>query len=212
MKHMTFITLTLGGALLLGASTPLFAQTNQLRISTAVEIEYQTELGKSYMLQGSVDLKSWTDVGSPVLGNGQTVSQIFSTKDANINYASYRLAISPGPTNGYAPWTLLGVQVQMDDASASNVVHYLTATNGADIYASGTDPFTYQYLRTSASDARADRAYSPTRRDSIVYSFTGPGVGTWSREEFEQGVLKNRGIGAFHYWRRFLIPPRPMWS
>jgi hypothetical protein len=199
MKHKQSIPLRLIGVFAVGVAAPLFAQTNQLRIATAIEIDYVTEAGKSYMLQGSVDLQSWTDIGNPVLGNGQTVNQIFSTKDANINYASYRLSISPGPTNGYAPWTLAGVQLQMIDQTASNIVHYLNSNTGEDLYASGTDPFSYQYLRTSANDSQADRTYSPTRRDSVLYSFTGPGAGTWAREEYEQGVLKSRGIGAFHY-------------
>jgi hypothetical protein len=64
---------------------PLLAQTNELRISTAIEIEYATELGKSYLLQGSVDLKSWTQIGLPVLGHGQRVDQTFSTKDGNVS-------------------------------------------------------------------------------------------------------------------------------
>src|SRR5512140_664784 len=139
MKYQQSVTLTLTVISLLSAATAALAQTNALRIAKAIEIEYVTELGKSYVLQGSVDLKSWTDIGNSVLGNGQTVNQIFSTKDANVNYASYRVSIAPGPTNGFAPWTLGGVQLQMDDQTASNVVHYLSATNGEDVYASGSD-------------------------------------------------------------------------
>src|SRR5881227_304821 len=106
----------------LAGAPRLHAQpTNQLQVYTAIEIVYQTELGKTYTLQGSVGMTGWTDIGNPVLGNGQIVARIFSTKNAGtVNYASYRLNIGPGPTNGYAPWSIDGVTVQMDDSSASN--------------------------------------------------------------------------------------------
>jgi len=57
------------------------AQTNQLQIRTAVELEFQTDLGNSYTLQGSTDLNTWTDIGSTVLGNGQSVVRMFSTRN-----------------------------------------------------------------------------------------------------------------------------------
>ena len=194
-------TLALLAGLLTAESGQLLAQTpGQLGIHTAIEVEYQTELGKSYNLQGSLDLNTWVNIGNSVLGNGQVVNQVFSKKDSSsVSYASYRLLIAPGPTNGYAPWSIGGVSLQMDDSSSSNVVQYLTSTNGQDAYATGNDPFTYGYSRLSANDAHAERTYTPDRHDTIDYSFTAPNSGSWVREEFEHGVLKNRKIGAFHY-------------
>src|SRR3954470_6418918 len=126
----------LAGALALSARMPVHAQpTNQLQIFTAIEVVYQTEVGKMYTLQGSVGMTNWTDIGNPVLGNGQVVDRIFSTKNAGtVNYVTYRLSIGPGPTNGYAPWSIEVISLQMDDSSASNVVQYLTRTNGQDVY------------------------------------------------------------------------------
>src|SRR4051794_2365027 len=88
---------------LLGAATRLAAQaTNQLHIYTAIEVEYQTEIGKSYKPRGAVNLPNWTDIGNTVLGHGRLVNQIFSTKNGgDVNYAAYRLQVSDGPTNGY---------------------------------------------------------------------------------------------------------------
>jgi len=200
MKRIIATSALLTGLLACGAPTLRAQVTNALNIYHAIELEYQTETGKSYMLQGSLDLLHWTDIGTPVLGNGQMVDQLFSTKNADtVQYASYRLQILPGPTNGYAPWSVDGVQVQMDDGSATNIVSYLSSTNGQDIYAAGNDPFTYQFARTGENDSRADRTYSPTRRDTVSYTYTGPGAGSWVREDYEQGVLKGRVVGSFRY-------------
>jgi hypothetical protein len=177
-----------------------FAQTNSLQIYTAIEVEYQTEVGKSYALQGSLDLLTWVNIGSPVLGNGQVEDRIFSTKNAgSVNYASYRLSISPGPTNGFAPWSIEGVTMQMDDSGSSNLVQFLTSTNGQDVYAAGTDPFTYGYERISANTGHAERVYSPDRHDAVDYTYIATNSGSWMREEYEHGVLKNRKVGSFHY-------------
>src|SRR6476661_2725761 len=74
---------------------------NSLRIYTALEVEYESEVGKKYMLQGAVNLTNWTDIGEIVYGNGRTVNQTFSTKGGgSVSFASYRLKIVDA-TNGY---------------------------------------------------------------------------------------------------------------
>jgi len=194
------IRFSLGLSLLALTGGQLAAQvTNGFQIYHAIEVVYQTERGKTYMLQGAVGLTNWTDVGDAVLGNGQIEDRIFSTKESTINFAAYRLQIAPGPTNGYAPWLIDGVNLQMDDDSSSNVVQYLSVTNGQDVYVGGNDPFSYSYSRITASDGRLDRTYSPDRHDFLTYSYTGSGVGTWTRDEYEHGVLKSHNVGSFHY-------------
>ena len=191
------------------------AQTNILRVYTAVEVEYVADAGSYYTLQGSAGASNWVDVGNPVLGNGQAVNQIFSTKDSGEVFAMWRLLVSPGPTNGYAPWHLDNVTLQMSDSASSNVVQYLSVTNGQDAYLTGNDPFEYGYSRVSANEGHVERNYSPSRRDSIVYSYSSPGSGTWVREEYEQNVLKNRAIGSFNYFSSSTnsggtnLPPTP---
>ena len=194
-KKIAILALAAG----LSSASPILAQIDALRVYTAVEIEYQTERGKTYALQGSISLTNWVDVGAPVLGNGQTVNQIFSTKDSIPGYAVYRLVVTPGPTNGFAPWSLDGVRLQMDDSTSSNLVQFLTSTNGHDIYTDGDDAFTFEYSRLTTDQGRAERSYGPGRRDVVSYTYTAPGAGSWLREEYEQNVLKNREIGSFHY-------------
>ncbi|HEY0456699.1 MAG TPA: hypothetical protein VGE41_10020 [Verrucomicrobiae bacterium] len=193
-----YSTLTLG--LLATASERVLAQaTNTLNVYTAVEIVYQTEIGKTYTLQGSIDFSNWTDIGNSVLGHGRLVDQIFSTKNpGSIGYATYRLKITPGPTNGYAPWSLAGAHLQMDDSS-SNYVDYSSETNGNDNYSGALDPFSYQYTRLDPNAAQVDRSFTPDRHELLTYTYTAPGVGTWVREEYRQGALERRTLGLFRY-------------
>ena len=180
-------------------STTQAQNTNELSVHHAIEVEYQTESGKVYALQGSITLNQWTDIGDPIVGNGQLVHRLVSLKDSSAAFAAYRLHIIDGPTNGYAPWSLQGVHLRMEDSAATNEVHFLTSTNGEDAYVSGKDGFSYHYERTGENDGLAERVYSPTRRDVLRYNYRGAGVGSWVREEYEQSLLKNRVVGAFHY-------------
>jgi len=173
--------------------------TNQLYIYTAIEVEYQTQVGKTYKLQGAVNLTNWTDIGNPVLGHGRVVDQTFSTKNGgSVSYAAYRLQITDGPTNGFAPWGLAGAHVQMDDSS-SNVVEYIDDQNGRDLYNGAPDPFTYQYTRLGLDSCQVDRTFTPDRHEVLTYSYTAPGAGTWVREEYRLGSLERRVLGVFRY-------------
>ncbi len=51
-----------------------------MNIYTAVEVEFSTKAGSSYMIQSS-DLEEgpWTNVGQPILGTGQVLRQLLST-------------------------------------------------------------------------------------------------------------------------------------
>ena len=200
MKHSYPRWLAIGGLLAAGALSATAQTTNTLKIYTAMEVEFETEIGRSYTLQGSVNFTNWTDVGNPVLGHGRTVNRIFSTRtDGALNYASYRLHITDGPTNGFAPWSVAGARVQMDDTSSSNYVEYVSDVSGRDNYGGAFDPFTYRFARLNANEALVDRTFTPDRHELVTYTYTAPGVGTWVREEYRQSSLERRVLGVFRY-------------
>src|ERR1041385_4325578 len=133
MKQNLLCPALLAGGLILGsalgqAQAPL---PGVLQVRTALEVEFQTEVGKTYTVQGAVGLTNWTDIGSPVLGHGRGVHQIYSTRDTGSNsYAAYRLRVIDGPTNGYAPWSMSSIRVQMDNSSSTNLVQYVADDHG----------------------------------------------------------------------------------
>ncbi len=50
------------------------------RIYTAVELEFPTEVGRIYQVQGSQDLEEWEDIGDKILGNGEPYQLFQSTR------------------------------------------------------------------------------------------------------------------------------------
>jgi hypothetical protein len=52
----------------------------------AVEIRFPSEVGKSYQLQSSTDLVTWTNVGTPLPGTGASIVEHFRTTAGSYRY------------------------------------------------------------------------------------------------------------------------------
>ncbi|WP_309384669.1 hypothetical protein [Cerasicoccus frondis] len=63
-------------------------------ILAAVEYRFSTEVGYLYQVQYSDDLVVWEDLGSPVVGNGETQSVFISLEGRDKNSENYRLIVS----------------------------------------------------------------------------------------------------------------------
>jgi hypothetical protein len=48
---------------------------------TAIEFTFPAELGKTYRIEGSLDLTTWTIVEDGIAGNGEVIQRFYSTKD-----------------------------------------------------------------------------------------------------------------------------------
>lgn len=175
------------------------AQTaGELKVYTAIEVEFLTEPGKAYTLQGSTNLTDWVNIGDPVLGHGRPVNQFFSAKaGGEVSFANYRLLTDAGPTNGWAPWSFTGVRVQLDDQAGHDLVTFTDATSGVEASEDDHDPFTYEFSRLGENEARAALTYSDKKLDVLTFNFTSATQGTWVREEFRKGIIKDRDVGVF---------------
>ncbi|HAB15851.1 MAG TPA: hypothetical protein DCE44_05310, partial [Verrucomicrobiales bacterium] len=168
-----------------------------LTVRTAIEVEFGTETGKVYQLQGSSNLVDWTSIGDPVFGVGRTVTRVFSTRTGgNVSFQTYRLETSAGPTNGFAPWSLAGVVLGLDDQPGNDLMRFVSETEGVDD-GDEPDPFTYLFSRIDLNTVTADIQYRKGRHDRLTLTFTAVGIGTWVREEFRNDKLKDRDIGVF---------------
>ncbi|MBN9692427.1 MAG: hypothetical protein J0M24_19435 [Verrucomicrobia bacterium] len=190
---------------LLAAATSLAALTAvrgadsaaQLTIHTAIEVEFPTETGKVYQLQGSSNLVDWSSIGDPVFGVGRPVTQTFSTRSgANVVFQSYRLDVSAGPTDGFAPWSFSGVTLSLDDDGDDDVLRFQSETEGVD-EGDDADRFTYVFSRVDLNTVTVELTYRGARREMLTCTFSAAGMGTWMREEFRNNRLKDRDVGAF---------------
>lgn len=169
----------------------------QLKIHTAIEVEFPTESGKVYQLQGSSNLVDWSSIGDPVFGVGRPVSRTFSTRSgASVVFQSYRLDVAAGPTDGFAPWSLSGLTLSLDDDSDDDRLHFQSETEGVD-EGDDADPFTYVFSRVDLNTVTAELTYSNSRREILTFTFSAAGMGTWMREEYRNGRLKDRDVGSF---------------
>jgi len=69
-------------------STPVSLTVSDfaLESSIAVEIRFPSEEGKSYQLQASGDMATWTNVGDPIPGTGALIVEYYSTRGAQHQY------------------------------------------------------------------------------------------------------------------------------
>ena len=51
-----------------------------LNIYTAVELQFDTVAGQTYQIQTSPDLVTWTNFGAPIVGDGNSWSNTYSTR------------------------------------------------------------------------------------------------------------------------------------
>jgi N-acetylneuraminic acid mutarotase len=64
-----------------------------LNLHTAIELDFLTEAGKSYQLQASPDMSTWTNFGPEILGDGNYWSSLYSTKGSGKLF--FRFSQSP---------------------------------------------------------------------------------------------------------------------
>ena len=179
-------------------SANLLAQDpSPLKIFTAVEVEFGTQSGKVYQLQGSSNLVEWVNIGAPVFGVGRDITQVFSTRSGGeVTFGSYRLEQVAAPTNGLAPWSLAGATLSLDDTPGDDLMQFTDATRGVDL-GDDPDPFAYVFTRVDADTVRTDIDYGDGKKDVLTFTFTAPTRGTWVREEYRKERLKDRDLGVF---------------
>jgi photosystem II stability/assembly factor-like uncharacterized protein len=62
----------------------------QVKIYTAVELEFNTRVGHDYQVESSSNLTDWSDYGDPIPGDGQTQYRLYSTRDQNHRFYRVR--------------------------------------------------------------------------------------------------------------------------
>lgn len=82
------------GVIWVNATNNVSGGTNTLRIYTAAEIAFNTEVGKTYQIQGTSSVSGgWVNVGAPIQGTGGSVSYVTPTRSNAQQF--YRVVITP---------------------------------------------------------------------------------------------------------------------
>jgi len=186
-------------ALTLGVVT-MAAVARELEVRHAAEIEYEAERGHYYQLQRSTNLTDWVNVEDKVYGHGGRERRLrTATPDDGATKEFFRVLVTEAPVEGLAPWTYAGVTLNLDDQPGGDAVQFLTETNGVDLGVA-PDPFVYTFTRTGTNQVRVEArppGLNVDRNDVYVFTYTAAGRGTWVRDEYRKGVIKDRDLGVF---------------
>ncbi len=104
-----------------------------------------------------------------------------------------------GSGAGLAPDGLAGLTFDLDDQPGGDQMEFTTDTSGVDLGTS-PDPFAYEYTRLTATQARVE-VRDGNKLDAYVFTFTALNAGTWVRDEYRDGSLRDRDTGRFRVIR-----------
>jgi hypothetical protein len=151
--------------------------------------------------EGEIEFSSREDNGDelPLLFDPTTAT--FTVQSGGVVYFQGKLASSGGGSgttsggSGAAPDSFAGLTLNLDDQPGGDLMQFNTASSGVDL-GTDPDPFTYVLTRLSASQVRVDIA-DGDKLDVYVFTFASASAGSWARDEYRDGSLKDRDTGPF---------------
>lgn len=93
-KLFRLAAIWLFAAIILPLNISVSAQTADLKIYTAVEVEFATQAGRLYQIQGSSNLVNWSAIDQPVCGTGLPINRLLPARaQGSPGLKFYRLQI-----------------------------------------------------------------------------------------------------------------------
>lgn len=189
-------------SLLAASALNAIADDHGLRIHHAVEVEFETERGRVHHVQGSDDMKTWTNIDDGTVGKGAAMSTLLSIQaSTNKPFNFFRVVTADIPTNGPAPLTLLGQSLRLDDSEDGDRFQFLTETNGVKTSSNNPDTFEYVLARTGTNEIQLEitrpNDSDPLRKELVTLTFATEATGNWVKDRIRKGKLKDRDTGTF---------------
>lgn len=177
------------------------AREAEVRHRRAFEVEVETERGHYYRVQRSTNLLHWEDVTEPIYGDDKKASRLYRMNDdaaRGTTHEYYRVVTTVVTNADLAPWSFAGISLSLNDDGVREFLNFGTETNGAKVEDVETDLFTYTFNRTAESEVKVDLNLGHVDRHTLyTFNFANASSGTFVREEFRGGRLKDRDLGAF---------------
>jgi len=152
--------------------------------------------------QGEIEFDSGEDDGTkpPLLFDPATAT--LTVQSGGVIYFHGKLAGASTGTgtggtgnSGSAPDSFAGLTLNLDDQPGGDLMRFNTATTGVDL-GDDPDPFTYVLTKLNVSQVRVDLA-DGDKLDVYVFTFRTATAGSWVRDEYRDGRLKDRDTGPF---------------
>ena len=182
--------------LLLSAPAP----AQEFATTPLVELHYTAGPGQVYELQGSNDLGSWRRVGDVVFGEGAAVSDFVSPSDEPGSYRFYRVKPSPSKEFGFAPSTLYGMRLELNDEGDALGYLFTSRAGGS----AKEESIAYNYRKLGDTLGRIDVEYGDGESEHIELEFSADYVGRYTRTSRWGGADVDVDLGTFSIAREAL--------
>ena len=174
-------------------SLPAIAPADELSTAPSVELQYSAAVGQVFELQGSRDLRSWSDVGDVVFGGGERVSELLASYGGSDEFRFYRVKMSPSKAFGFAPTFLHGKRLLCNDEGQSGELRFVSRSEAA----SEDGPVAYSYRKTGDTSGVINLDLGGGESEVIELDFKADHVGIYKRTRLVGGRLDDLDLGTF---------------
>lgn len=169
-----------------------------LRVSDAVELEFQSASGVVYDVQASVDNKVWRTVGESYFGDGAKVVDLISYRDQGVRSQFFRLRTRNARDVGIGPVSLAGATYLMNDGGALRTLRFENAATGnLSIDGESSDSFRYGFLKTGPSNGRLQILFNDESSETVQMNFATDAAGTFQCQRIDSEETVGEAAGTF---------------
>lgn len=174
-------------------------------VRAALEYKFDTEEGKVYVVEGSMNGKTWVQVSPPVFGDGQPASARLKVDAAEgqPRYAQYRAGEVDPALYGPAPVSLEGQTLLLNDNGRERQVILYKEIQGLRRGVLKTDAtharsFTYKALRTGQDSIRLELTYFDHTTAVANLRFFDGSLGSYQLRDYDlTGHVQGIEAGGF---------------
>ena len=165
-----------------------------LTLFSAVEVSHSTKLNRTYSLEHSTDLGSWTVIADPVFGDSEVASHLIP---GSAGSGFYRLKVESYPVAGKSRWSLAGSRMVLNTARGNRHVAFEQPRAGSMTTATGVTTFTWDWQRDGL-DSGVTTLISPDGSvETLTMQFTGLNAGVYSSQRSVNGLPAGTAAGTF---------------
>lgn len=166
-------------------------------VREAVRLSWETERGTLCQVFASTDLLAWQKSGMPVFGTGGRVELLLSGDPDGEGCQFYRLRTESEPVGGLAPWELTTQSLVLNDGAVP--ARYDFQENGEGVWKAGEvlRVFSWIWQRSGLNDGLVTITWGEGIREDLKLIYTGPRLGRFERNIYEEGGLEYSSAGTF---------------
>ncbi len=180
----------LGGAAaqgLLGVASP------SVSLRPTVVLSMPLAPGLLYQLQGSADLQWWSDLGAPLRGTGAAWEQSLAVGGLPF----FRFKVLDQVPLAWAPETLAGQSLQCNDGLQINRAAFAESAEGTWQVGEVSKACLWTWQRSGPEQGRAELQVADGTREVLLFQYTAPRAGHFTRQRFRGAQLEESSAGSF---------------